>query len=160
MIVTLKYAALVLKHKWFVFLAGLKTKAPIWRLLLHDMSKFLPAEMPHYTRQFFGDADDPIGFVIAWNHHQKINKHHWEYWVPVTDTIFEEWEDLKPLPIPEKYIREMLADWLGASRTYNGTWPDLDNWKWFNENFNKIKLHYDTRLFILSLIDDLKSSEK
>jgi len=32
----MKYFILTLKHKWFVFLAGLKTKAPLWRLIIHD----------------------------------------------------------------------------------------------------------------------------
>lgn len=113
---TLKYAWLTAKHKWFVFLAGLRTGAPLWNLLLHDWHKFLPAELPHYGRQFFGAADDPVGFSQAWNHHQKLGKHHPEYWVMVSGHTRGGFPDGSPLPMPERYVREMLADWMGASR--------------------------------------------
>jgi len=69
------------KHKAFVLRAGLKTGAPIWRLVIHDWSKFTPAEAPHYGRQFFGARDDPEGFARAWLHHQNANPHHWEFWI-------------------------------------------------------------------------------
>ena len=58
---TLKYIWLTVKHKVFVFRAGLRTKAPLWRLIIHDWSKFTPSEAPHYGRQFFGDKSDPEG---------------------------------------------------------------------------------------------------
>jgi hypothetical protein len=53
----IRHCASTLKHKAFVFRAGLRTRAPLVRLLLHDMSKFGPAEVHHYARQFFGAAD-------------------------------------------------------------------------------------------------------
>jgi hypothetical protein len=34
-----KYFWLTIMHKWFVFLAGFKTGAPLWRLIIHDWSK-------------------------------------------------------------------------------------------------------------------------
>lgn len=49
----LKYLSYVLRHKWFVLVAGLKTGAPLWRLLIHDWSKFLPCEWGPYTRTFY-----------------------------------------------------------------------------------------------------------
>jgi hypothetical protein len=42
------------RHKWFVLLAGLKTGAPLWRLIIHDWSKFTPAERGPYVRPFYG----------------------------------------------------------------------------------------------------------
>jgi hypothetical protein len=74
-----KYFWLTLKHKWFVFISGLKLGVPIWRLIKHDWTKFLPSELPHYQRQFFGAADDPRGYIKCWLHHQNSNDHHWEY---------------------------------------------------------------------------------
>jgi len=59
----MKYFILTLKHKWFVFLAGLKIGVSKWQLIKHDLSKFSISELPHYQRQFFGKADDPRGFV-------------------------------------------------------------------------------------------------
>ena len=40
----LRYLGYVLRHKWFVLVAGLKVGAPLWRLLIHDWSKFTAAE--------------------------------------------------------------------------------------------------------------------
>ncbi len=63
----MKYFILTLKHKWFVLLAGLRVrKIPLWRLIIHDWSKFTKYELPHYERQFFGDKGDPEGFAKAW----------------------------------------------------------------------------------------------
>jgi hypothetical protein len=144
---TLKYLWLTTKHKYFVFLAGLKLKVPIWQLVIHDWVKYLPCEAPHYGRQFFGDKSDPLGFTLAWLHHQR-QKHHWEAWIPVTGHNRGGHKDLEPLPMPEKYIREMVADWLGASRAYEGKYPEnLADWKWFWDNFEtkiKPRLHKDT----------------
>ena len=149
---TLKYVWLTCKHKYFVFIAGIKTKTPLYLLFVHDWVKFIPAEAPHYGRQFFGKADDPLGFSYAWLHHQK-EKHHWESWIMVTGHNRGGYPDGSPLPMPEKYVREMVADWLGASRAYEGNWPkDLESWVWWQKNFDKIRLHPDTRKMCLEVI--------
>lgn len=137
----MKYFILILKHKWFVFLAGLKTKAPLWRLILHDWSKFMPDELPHYQKQFFGNADDPRGFIECWTRHQNRHPHHWEYWIPRTghNRCDPPYKDNEAIPIPEGILREMIADWFGASRAYGGKWPTKDNWPWVDENLHKIK---------------------
>lgn len=48
----LRYASYVARHKWFVLMAGLKTGAPLWRLLIHDWTKLLPCEWFPYVRAF------------------------------------------------------------------------------------------------------------
>lgn len=138
----MKYFFLTIKHKWFVFLAGLKLHVPIWLLITHDLSKFSPSELPHYQRQFFGDKSDPSGFMKAWLHHQNSNKHHWEYWVPRSghSHCFPPYEDNKPIRMPTKYVKEMMADWAGACRAYSGKWPRFGNYPWFDKNWNDIKL--------------------
>ncbi len=144
---TFKYIWLTVKHKAFVLRAGLRTRAPIWRLLIHDWSKFTRAEAPHYGRQFFGDQGDPLGFSYAWLHHQRNNPHHWEYWIPITGHNRGGYGDLEPLPMPEWAIREMVADWLGASRAYEGCWPKTpQTWPWLSKNLGKIKerMHPET----------------
>jgi hypothetical protein len=50
----LHYLRYLVRHKWFVLQAGLKTGAPLWRLLIHDWSKFLPVEWRAYVRTFYG----------------------------------------------------------------------------------------------------------
>lgn len=153
---TLQYLWLTCKHKWFVFRAGLKTKTPLHLLIIHDWSKFTPSEAPHYGRQFFGSKDDPLGFSRAWNHHQKTNPHHWEYWVMVTGHNRGGFPDGSALPMPEKYAREMLADWLGASRAYEGKWPkSLESWNWWAKNFAGLNLHPETRAFLLRIVAEI-----
>lgn len=153
----MKYFWLTLKHKWFVFLAGLKTKAPLWRLVIHDWTKFTPWELPHYQRQFFGKADDPEGFMRCWLHHQNHNPHHWEYWVPRTvhAKCPKAFLDNKPIPMPEWAVREMVADWLGASRAYEGVWPQPGKWPWFEKNIFKIRVHPETLESIFKVLQAL-----
>lgn len=155
---TLRYLWLTCKHKAFVFRAGLKTKAPLWRLLIHDWSKFTPAEAPHYGRQFFGDASNPLGFSYAWLHHQRNNPHHWEYWVPVTGHARGGYGDLEPLPMPEWAVREMVADWMGASRAYEGAWPEsISRWTWLTANLPEIgrKMHPDTHSLVVKVLREV-----
>ena len=151
MICVLKYIILTLKHKWFVFQAGVKLKVSIIRLIKHDLSKFFPSELPYYGKQFFGEANDPQGFARCWLKHQNRNDHHWEYWISRTghnqcDPLIE---------MPEQAVREMVADWLGASRAYEGRWPDLNNWKWFKDNIRNTILHHNTRILINQIIEEL-----
>ena len=148
----LQYAWLTTKHKFFVFRAGLKLRVPLLQLLLHDLSKYGRRELFQYGRQFFGDSGDPLGFSYAWLHHQRMNKHHWEAWIPVTGHNSGGYKDLEPLPMPYTYAREMVADFIGASRAYEGKWPVLDTWKWYKESYCKIKLHPHTKKFVDDLL--------
>lgn len=142
---TCKFLWRTLVHKGFVFRAGLHTKAPLWRLVIHDWTKFTPSEAPHYGRRQFGSADDALGFAYAWNHHQR-HPHHWEAWIPITAHFLSSIEAGKPLPMPEWAVREMVADWLGATRAYQGFWPaTLEGWKWLHGARPSMKLHDDTQ---------------
>lgn len=113
----------------------------------------MPAEYPHYQRQFFGDKGDPNGFARAWLHHQNHWPHHWEYWITRTNHIRGDTADIVDdcLPMPEKYVREMVADWLGASRAYTGSW---DIGEWLSKNLQRIRVHPDTRLLVLKILAD------
>lgn len=149
MIPTIKYALTTAKHKWFVLIAGFRTKAKLYDLLIHDLSKFSPSELSYYGRQFFGDKGDPEGFARCWLHHQNCNKHHIEYWVQRSNIKSEK---LEPLEMPERYVREMIADWLGASRAYNGQWPKKDNWVWYSKNGSRLNVHPKTKDLIIKIL--------
>lgn len=138
----LEYAAYVARHKWFVFVAGLKTAAPIWRLLIHDWSKLTPAEWMPYVRQFYGEPDK-AAFNRAWLHHQHRNPHHWQHWL-----LREDDGPTVALEMPESLIREMVADWMGAGRAITGKWEVAS---WYAKNRDKIVLAPETR----SLVDRL-----
>lgn len=137
--VYLRHFASVWRHKWFVLLAGLKLRVPLWRLVIHDWTKFTPAEFGRYARysevrrlRHEGNQSEAIfqgslyqveyQFALAWLNHESRNPHHWGYWIPRSG----QWAG-RPLPMPETYVREMVADWHGASRAYEGHW-DISEW--------------------------------
>lgn len=147
----LKYASYVFHHKWFVFLAGRKTRAPLWRLVIHDWSKFTLAEWSPYARRFYGGSagvedksHDPEEFHRAWTHHWHLNPHHWNHWLAINGD-----QTLKPLCMPEHFVREMVADWMGAGRAITGTW---DMQAWFTDTAPRMVLHPDTRELVNQLV--------
>lgn len=146
MLATLKYAWLTIRHKWFVLLAGLRIGCPLWRLIKHDMSKLGWYELPKYGRQFFGGRDDPYGFMCCWIHHQNHNDHHWEYWIPRTghSRCTPPYEDNKPVTMPRGAVLEMVADWFGASRAYEGAFPtSAEDWPWLQLNLHNVYARVD-----------------
>ena len=155
----LAYLKYVIRHKWFVFLACLRLKVPLWRAIIHDWTKFLPCEWSAYVRSFYNPdgtsnkakrVDRPIwlnqDFDDAWNHHQKANKHHWQYWVLVTDSDDPR---LRPLEMPHTYIREMVADWIGAGRAITGKYEVA---QWYEKNQHKMMLADGTRFVVERLL--------
>ena len=148
----------ILRHKWYVFIAGRRLRVPLWRLLTHDLSKLSPVEFGPYARQFHGDKGDPDGFAIAWLHHQHRNDHHWEYWIgfsaharsPQRDGV----DEGHVLPMPEAAVREMVADWLAAGKVYNGAWPNLHNYTWFNDHWHTMTMHSATWKIVLKVLDE------
>ncbi len=105
MIAHLRYAKYVARHKWFVLVAGRRTGAPLWRLVIHDLSKLSRAEWGPYVAKFYGpNGDTPdvkIAFKAAFEHHWTVNPHHWKHWASTSPV---------PLPMPDEYVREMVAD--------------------------------------------------
>lgn len=147
-----RYILKTLKHKWFVFLAGIKLKVPLWRLIVHDLSKFSRHELKYYGREFCQRITDTTivsktGFDKARLHHKNVNDHHWEYWIPRTDGE----SDNKPLRMPKAAMLELCADWMGASRAYSGVWPD-SNWSFIEKRWPKIKdrIHSETQKDIIA----------
>lgn len=144
----LRYASYVVRHKWFVFVAGLKTRAPIWRLLIHDWSKLSRAEWTPYVRSFYR-PDIPreakqAAFDAAWLHHQHRNPHHWQHWL-----LQEDDGGLKTLEMPSALIREMVADWMGAGRAITGRWEVAE---WYAKTRGTIQLHPFTQYDVDVLI--------
>jgi hypothetical protein len=44
--------------------------------------------------------------------------------------------------MPDKYIREMVADWMGAGKAITGKWEVRD---WYEKNKHRIRLEKQTR---------------
>ncbi len=152
----LAYLKYVLRHKWFVLCACKKMKVPIWQGIRHDLSKFLPREWFPYGETFYGDDGskryvETIDFNQAWNRHQKNNPHHWQYWVLLGDN-----GEIKALPMLEKYVREMVADWVGASKAITGS---TDISLWYSSNKSKMHMHRQTRALVETLLRELDNNK-
>ena len=155
------YLKYVVRHKYFVWVAGRVLGVSVWRLLIHDWTKFLPCEWGPYVDYFYGPKEmvfspgcEPstrpnktkkAAFDAAWNHHQKQNKHHFQYYILNKDD-----GGVKTLQMPYKYAREMLADWMGAGRAITGKW---DVWRWYEKNKDKMQIHSDTRAYVEELLE-------
>jgi hypothetical protein len=160
-----KYAHYVLRHKWYVFWACLAMGVPFYRALWHDWTKFTPIEWNPYVHTFYHPdgtprtvrdetgAYDPTKqgpeFARAWAHHQH-NPHHWQAWVALGDG-----GTLNPVPIPETYLREMVADWIGAGRTHGNT----DTRTWYQRNQDKMVLHPQSREMLERLLEEARQKE-
>jgi hypothetical protein len=150
----LQYLSYVLRHKWYVFWACLKLGVPLWRAIIHDYSKFSPAEWGPYVRRFYGPKPPQLGatgyqhrpgndpaFDEAWAHHWKHNPHHWNYWAHYCPGE----------QMPETYVREMVADWRGAGLAQGK--DDLR--EWYRTNREHRVLHPETQRLVEWLIDEV-----
>ena len=83
--------------------------------ITHDLSKLSPKEFSPYAKKFFSSKqlseDDELRWRYAWLNHQHKNKHHWEYWVVDPNKKLA-------LPMPKKYLLEMVCDWRSFSRNW------------------------------------------
>lgn len=156
------YFKYVLRHKWFVLWACRMTGAGLRRGAVHDWTKFLPREWFAYAKHFYNEdgtrrdvrdktgSYDPlrqgISFEMAWLSHQR-NKHHWQAWVVLGDG-----GSVKALPMPEKYVREMVADWVGAGKAISGR---SDPRPWYDANKWNMLLHDETRDLVEMLLEEL-----
>lgn len=143
------YLKYVLKHKWFVLLASIRIGASIWAAIIHDLSKFRPSEWLPYARCFYAPDGskqylETPAFAQAWNDHQKRNKHHYQYYVILWDR-----GEMEPLPMPRRYLMEMVADWMGAGRAITGKWETRE---WYEKNKMNIRLHVFTRGIVESIL--------
>ena len=90
--------------------------------LLHDMSKYSPAEFLVGARYYQGDRStnnaerEAVGYSSAWLHHKGRNKHHYEYWTDINLKT----KKVEPVEMPKRYLAEMFCDRVAASKTYNG----------------------------------------
>lgn len=146
-----------LKHKFFVMRIGLHLRVPFWQLLIHDLSKFKPFELTRYAKAFSGGGSDTEEFNKAWNHHQNHNPHHWEYWFVLSAHNKKTQPQCTPLPMPERYVREMVADWVSACRAYEGYYPlGEEDWPWLKENILNIRrhVHPKTKMLIHKVLSE------
>ena len=119
----------------------------------HDHSKWGTSEYDQYDKYFYGGNRSyqvVLNFNYAWLHHQHRNPHHWQYWVLVND---DPEEGMKALPMPMRYIYEMIADWWTFSWK-NGNLFEIFNW--YDAHKDYIILTPSTRLIVENLLKRMK----
>lgn len=152
----LQHFKTITKHKLIVmrycFRMGL-----IRQGLAHDLSKYSPTEFLAGARYWQGDRSpnnaerEAIGVSYSWLHHKGRNRHHFEYWVDYdlqADTI------LAGMPIPRRYVAEMIADRIGASTVYLGkVYEDTAPYVYLQKSLDKLWfVHQDVREQLVYLL--------
>ncbi len=147
-----QYLRYFLVHKRDVFAWCCRYGIPLAGIV-HDLSKFHPREWFPYVDYFYGGPwpesnhgySGTKGWVqarfdAAWLHHIHSNPHHHQYWVLRADD-----GKVTALPMPDRYRREMLADWRGAGMAING---EDEPQNWYLKNRENMLLHPETRRWV------------
>lgn len=140
------YFKYIIEHKFNVFIECMKMGMFI-HAFTHDLSKFRPSEFFPYARYFYAEKrikeyNNYTGiqqdFEKAWMLHQKRNKHHWNYWISISGK-----NKINSVPMPGKYVKQMIADWKGMSKKFGDTATSF-----YLKNKDKMILHNITVLRI------------
>ncbi|MDX2248931.1 MAG: DUF5662 family protein [Bacteroidia bacterium] len=147
----------LLPHKIAVYHAGMETvlacngeisPADIYQYVVHDLSKFSLEEREIYA-YYFSDKNKAAAmkkvFPLAWHHHKTHNEHHPEHWLSV-----DRRGKVTPLPMPDRFVQEMVADWKGASLVYGGGMES-----WMVTNLPDMLLHEETKTRLNRVLEKL-----
>lgn len=152
-----KHFKTICKHKAVVF-KECRACGITWQGLVHDLSKFSPAEFTASAKYFQGDKSpieaekEATGYSAAWNHHKGHNPHHWEYW-----TDFDEDGEVTVQKMPYKYVVEMICDWIGAGKVYaGGEWKQSDPIDYYNKVRGGRHFHPRTEDLIVAFLETIR----
>ena len=119
-----------------------------WQGLTHDLSKYSLTEFRQGVRYFQGDRSpnaaerDDKGYSEAWMHHKGRNRHHYEYWTDMNLTT----RTYEAVPMPRKYLVEMVMDRRAACMTYQGkNYRDSSALAYFEKSMERCLMHEETR---------------
>jgi len=116
----------------------------------HDKSKWDDEEFEPYAKYFYQGKNNQAEFDKAWNRHQKINPHHWQYWVLIKDNPD------KPfvcIPMEIEYIVEMICDWWSFSFKTGNLREIFD---WYDKNKDYQHMHKETRKTVNQILKAIK----
>lgn len=147
-----KHRSLVRKH---CFRLGLYRQG-----LTHDLSKYSPEEFWTGVRYYQGTrspnaAEREIeGFSRAWLHHKGRNKHHYEYWIDVSNN---KEEGLVGNKMPIRYVAEMICDRIAACEVYRGSrYTSAAPLEYYELTKKYITIHPETRALLEKVLIMLK----
>ena len=137
----------------------------IWQGLTHDLSKYSPAEFMIGAKYYQGTRSpnaaerEEKGYSEAWMHHKGRNRHHYEYRTDMNrfTRVYES------VPMPRKYLVEMVMDRIAACKTYQGkSYTDASALIYFDKSAEKMLMHKKTRQelsYILTMLRDQGQKE-
>lgn len=182
----MKYLGYVLRHKYFVmiecFKMGLMWEGMVHDISKFFPSEWMPYVKKFYGKKptkncwncnhiagsqcaFNGsgigdghgaeecqDYEVLLGdFDAAWNKHIHRNPHHWEYWM-----LYSKAGGFKLIDMPERQIKEMVCDWVGAGKAQGNKSPVSDPYSecriWYDKNRGRIQLSEKSRKLVQELI--------
>lgn len=143
-----KHLKKICVHKFWVCLYCFKCGI-YWRGIKHDLSKLSFKELKESIKYYQGTSS-PInaakadkGYSEAWMHHKGRNDHHYEYWTDNYDL------GTTCIKMPFECVVEMLCDYLGAARAYEGkNFSFKSEWNWWINKRKQAKMHSETLAFI------------
>lgn len=118
--------------------------------ILHDLSKYSPIEFLVGAKYYQGNRSpnnaerEEKGYSAAWMHHKGRNRHHFEYWTDYTGDPKRK-GCVVPVPMPDRYVAEMIMDRIAASKVYRGRrYRDSDPLEYFQQGKASRLIHPET----------------
>lgn len=157
MIKYFRYVYYVLRHKYYVAIECLR-RGLFLQAITHDLSKFRLSEIRSYAEYFYGNSSGGVkkgdhegtpiqeAFDLSWLKHQHRNPHHWQHWI-----LQEDSGGVKIMEMPDKYMKEMVCDWIGCGKALG--FPDTKGW--YEKNKDQMRLHVNTRTKVENLLNQL-----
>ena len=150
----IKHFVTITKHRHKV-IGHCRRAGIFWQGLLHDLSKYSPAEFFRGAKYYQGNQSPNVqerkehGYSAAWLHHKGRNRHHFEYW---TDYHPAE-RRILPVKMPLRYVIEMFCDRVAASKIYRGAaYTDRDPLEYFAHGKAMRTIHPETSDFLEHLL--------
>ena len=154
----------ITKHR-FLVMGGCFRIGLYWQGLVHDLSKYSPTEFWTGARYYQGTRSpnaaerEDKGYSEAWMHHKGRNRHHYEYWTDMNP----ETRRYEPVPMPRKYLAEMVMDRRAACKVYQGkNYTPASPLEYFEKSRERTLMHPETRrqlVYILTMLRDQGEKE-
>ena len=136
-----------------------------WQGLTHDLSKYSPTEFMVGAKYFQGTRSpnaaerEDKGYSESWMHHKGRNRHHYEYWTDMNRQTLT----YTAVPMPRKYLVEMVMDRRAACLVYQGkNYKDDSALIYFMKSRERELMHEQTRQelgYILTMLAEQGEEE-
>lgn len=146
-------------HHRLLVMAGCFRVGLYWQGLTHDLSKYTPTEFLVGARYYQGVRSpnaaerEEKGYSEAWIHHKGRNRHHYEYWTDMNPVS----KNYESVPMPRKYLAEMIMDRIAACKTYQGAdYTDGSAFTYFLHSRDRELMHPQLRQQLHFLLTKLR----